>query len=172
MSLRSPDQSVNGAEGGSLAEYIRRRRVELDLTKAEAARRAGVSRRTWHEVEAGDRTTSTAVTLAQFDQALQLPEGTLWRLTASSTVQAAEDLKRRAIALVRSMSHAELEYFVAHRGAETLVAKLDAMSDELRQLRQSQETMVKDLSRDDGSRESVDSTHGGMGPGRRPGSDT
>jgi DNA-binding XRE family transcriptional regulator len=158
--LRSPDQKDQGVDD-SLATYIRRRRIELDITKAEAARRAGVSRRTWHEVEAGDRTTSTAVTLAQFDQALQLPEGTLWRLTASSTLQAADDLKRRAVALVRSMSYAELEYFVAHKGTETLIAKVDAMANELRQLRLVQELLQADLSRDDGAPGSVDLAQGG-----------
>ena len=61
----------------TLSELIEERRVKLGLTKAEAARRAGVSRGTWHEVESGKRTQTLAGTLALFDSALEYRQGTL-----------------------------------------------------------------------------------------------
>jgi len=101
----------------------------MDLTKTEAARRAGVSRRTWHEIEEGQRATSSAETLAQFDQVLGFPEGTLFGMTARSEHLQVESLRQRAIAMVRLMSTDELQVFVESHGAETvqaLLAKLEA----------------------------------------------
>lgn len=37
----------------ALGAFIEERRLYLNLTKSEAAHRAGLSRRTWHEIEAG-----------------------------------------------------------------------------------------------------------------------
>jgi len=65
----------------SLGEIIEERRLELGLTKSEAARRAGVSRGTWHEIESGRRAQMLAGTLALFDSALSLERGTLRRLS-------------------------------------------------------------------------------------------
>jgi hypothetical protein len=48
------------------------------------------------------------------------------------------------------MGEQELEYFVAHHGAETLVKRLTDMSDELRSLRAAQESMRTELTRDRG----------------------
>jgi transcriptional regulator with XRE-family HTH domain len=62
-----------------LGEIIEQRRLELGLTKSEAARLAGVSRGTWHEVEAGRRTNMLADTLNLFDKALGWERGTLRR---------------------------------------------------------------------------------------------
>lgn len=61
----------------SLGDIIRERRLTIGLTKSEAARRAGVSRGTWHDVESGRRSNMLADTLNLFDQALGLPRGTL-----------------------------------------------------------------------------------------------
>lgn len=41
------------AEGGGLGEYLRARRLELGLSQAEAAERAGISETTWRNVERG-----------------------------------------------------------------------------------------------------------------------
>src|SRR3982750_1873684 len=56
---------------------IEERRLSLGLTKSEAARLAGVSRGTWHEVETGKRTNMLADTLNLFDKALAYERGTL-----------------------------------------------------------------------------------------------
>lgn len=148
MTPTSPDQTARNGQSDSLAEYIHRRRVELDLTKAEAARRAGLSRRTWHLVETGERTDSTAVTLSQFDQALQLPEGTLWELSAKSTIQAAKTLRQQAIALVRSMNDSELRFFIEHNGAESLQSKVDELTRDHERLKLIVENLTRDLPRE------------------------
>ena len=69
-------------ESDEIGAMIRRARLAKDMTKADAARAAGVSRRTWHEIEEGQRVGTTARTLACFDQALGFDEGTLWALTS------------------------------------------------------------------------------------------
>lgn len=56
---------------------IEERRLQLGLTKSEAARLAGVSRGTWHEVESGKRVNMLADTLNLFDKALGYERGTL-----------------------------------------------------------------------------------------------
>lgn len=114
---------------------IRERRIGLDLTKAEAARRAGVSRRTWHEIEDGLRATSSAETLAQIDQVLGFPEGTLFAMTARSAHDRVEALRAQAIEFVRLMSSDELQIFVDTHGAETvgtLLGRLEANIESLR----------------------------------------
>jgi len=63
-----------------LGGIIEDRREELGLTKAQAARIAGLSRSTWHEVETGQRTQTLADTLNLFDKALRYPRGTLRRV--------------------------------------------------------------------------------------------
>jgi transcriptional regulator with XRE-family HTH domain len=61
----------------TLGEMIEEKREALGLTKSEAARLAGVSRGTWHEVESGKRTNMLAGTLDLFDKALGYERGTL-----------------------------------------------------------------------------------------------
>jgi transcriptional regulator with XRE-family HTH domain len=63
----------------TLGEMIEERRLSLGLTKSEAARLAGVSRGTWHEVETGKRKNMLADTLNLFDKALNYDRGTLNR---------------------------------------------------------------------------------------------
>lgn len=130
----TPDQTSEVATL-TLGEYVRERRVALDITKSEAARRAGVSRRTWHEVEEGLRAHSTAVTLAQFDQALQLPEGTLYAMTARSSNYQIEALRQRAIDLVRLMTTGELEAFVRSNGTRTVWDAIQQMERDIAELR-------------------------------------
>jgi transcriptional regulator with XRE-family HTH domain len=67
---------VNEAE---LGRYIEQKREDLGLTKAAAARAAGVSRSTWHEIEAGRRLNILAETLHKFDRALGLDHDHLRR---------------------------------------------------------------------------------------------
>ena len=44
-----------GQEEPTLGTLVEARREELGLTKSEAARQAGISRGTWHEIETGKR---------------------------------------------------------------------------------------------------------------------
>lgn len=124
-----------GGAATAIGLMVRERRIALDLTKAEAARRAGVSRRTWHEIEDGQRATSSAETLAQIDQVLDLPEGTLFAMTSRSAHDKIEALRQQAIDLVRLMSSDELQVFVDTHGVETvqtLLARLEAQVEGLR----------------------------------------
>jgi transcriptional regulator with XRE-family HTH domain len=57
----------------SLATKLRERREELGLSKVEAARRAGISRTTWHELEEGMRDGAHVGTLRQIAAALEMP---------------------------------------------------------------------------------------------------
>lgn len=157
---------VSPSEGPDLPRFIRERRVALDLSQAEAARRAGVSRRTWAEVESGVRTTSTALTLAQFDQALQLPEGTIWRMTAAHAVNRAEHVKKQVMDLVRTMSLEEQEYLLAHRGTESIADRLDFIVKELSHLRQAHDALVKELANDRPTAPSVEGPRGQAGRSR------
>lgn len=124
-----------GGAAESIGEYVRERRLALDLTKAEAARRAGVSRRTWHEVEEGTRPTSSAETLSLFEQVLDIPPGTLFAMTPKSEHARVEALRARAVALVRLMSTDELELFVESHGVDTLQSMLRQLAVDVAALR-------------------------------------
>lgn len=130
--------NVDGSDPVALGAYISQRRIHLDLTKSEAARRAGVSRRTWHEIEDGQRVRSSPQTLALFDQALQLPEGTLYAMTRRSADHRVETLRQRAINLVKLMSTDELNVFVDSGGHETIPQQIAQLQLEVRALRREQ----------------------------------
>lgn len=124
-----------GGQATAIGLMVRDRRIALDLTKAEAARRAGVSRRTWHEIEDGLRATSSAETLAQIDQVLGLPDGTLFAMTSRSAHDRVEALRQQAIDVIRLMSSDELQVFVDTHGVDTvqsLLARLEAQVEGLR----------------------------------------
>lgn len=119
----------------TIGEFIRERRLALDLTKSEAAQRAGVARRTWHDIE-DDKRTATELTLRQFDQALQLPEGTLWAMTAQSANQQIEALRQRAVTIVYGMTTGRLQEFVeTSGGVDSLRAELQAIRATVEELR-------------------------------------
>jgi len=104
----------------ALGAFVRDRRIELDLSQSEAARRAGVSRRTWCEIEGGQRPRPSALTLNQLDQVLELTEGTLWSMTQQSSVRQADALRQRAINIIKSWTTEELLVFIESQGTETL----------------------------------------------------
>lgn len=142
--------SLEGTTAKAIGETIRDARVRLDMTKAEAARRAGVSRRTWHEVEEGTRPASSAETLALFDQVLGFDEGTLFAMTSRSTNRRIEGLRQQAIDLVKLMSSDDLELFVASRGQETVSAQLADLQHQLVALRQELAPRIEEAARDAG----------------------
>jgi len=87
-------------------------------------------------------------TLSQFEQALQLPEGYLYALTVRSGRQEVEDLRQRAIGLVKLMAPEELQVLIASRGTENLRSLLlDLKADNDAMLRQLTEldTAVEEL---------------------------
>jgi DNA-binding XRE family transcriptional regulator len=55
----------------TIGQIVEQRRLDLGLTKAAAARRAGVSRGTWHELESGHRPNMQPDTMHQIDVADQ-----------------------------------------------------------------------------------------------------
>ena len=80
-----------------LPDFIRQRRTFLDLSRSEAARRAGLSRRTWCDVEDGVRPNAALTTLSQIEQVLQLPEGTLYAMTGHSGNRQLEKIRQKAL---------------------------------------------------------------------------
>jgi transcriptional regulator with XRE-family HTH domain len=128
--------TATNLEAGSarlIGTTIRDARLALKLSKTDAALKARISRRTWHEIEAGTRTSSTAETLAAIDRALGFRPGTLFAMTAQAADAETESLLAEAIEIVRRMSgdRAELEAFVRSEGRETVHARLDAMERQL-----------------------------------------
>lgn len=118
-----------------IGDTIRDARVARDLSKAEAARLAGVSRRTWHEIEEGQRPTPGATTLACFEQVLGIDEGTLYAMTPASVTNRVETLRRQAIEMVKRMSADDLDVFVSSQGVDTLRSTLNEMRATLNELR-------------------------------------
>ena len=91
----------------TLGEIIEARRLELGLTKSAAARLAGVSRGTWHEVEGDKRTNMLADTLNLFDVALRWDRGTLRRISrplATSTPNDDSALRQRLATYADTLS--------------------------------------------------------------------
>lgn len=129
MTTHSPEQLIG--------ETIRNARVALRLNKSDAAVRAGISRRTWHEIEAGQRPTSTPQTLAAIDRVLGFREGTLWGMTAQAADIETQQLLDEAIEIVRQMSgdREQLEAFVRSAGRESVHARLDELERQLAALR-------------------------------------
>jgi transcriptional regulator with XRE-family HTH domain len=87
-----------------VADVIRRRRAQLGVSQIEAARMAGISRRTWGQIELGHRVGNKA-TLYKIAEALQLPPESLW--SAVITEDAADDLgeiRRELIAMVKQLT--------------------------------------------------------------------
>jgi DNA-binding XRE family transcriptional regulator len=85
MIMHEPVQQQQPVPGPRLGKLIEERRHQLSLTKAEAARRAGINRGTWHDAETGTRTTMMPDTLNLIDLALQWEPGTLYRMTRPET---------------------------------------------------------------------------------------
>src|SRR5262245_42361147 len=95
-----------------VSETIRTARVGLGISKTQAADAAGGSRRTWHELEEGQRATTTAETLACIDETLRFTPGTLLAMTNRSANVELEALRQAAIEVIRRWSGPELERFV------------------------------------------------------------
>jgi transcriptional regulator with XRE-family HTH domain len=92
-----------------IGKAVRQRRVHLRLSQAAAAQKAGVSRRTWSEIELGHRR-CTERTLAGVEMALELPPGALAELRpAPAPVDDVVPLQRRLVELIPTLSRTELQ---------------------------------------------------------------
>lgn len=114
-SVASMHTSPPDTRPGVLASIIRERRLELGLSKSAAARKAGVDRGTWHDIENGTRTNMQPVTLNQIDVALDWEVGHLRRLARpldSPQDDVEEQLRRKLIALAGSLSGDKLRQAV------------------------------------------------------------
>jgi transcriptional regulator with XRE-family HTH domain len=130
--VATTEQGSNGTADEPTGQIIHDRRVFLDLSKNEAARRAGVSRRTWHEIEEGRRLRVSELTLRQIDQILGFEEGTLWATMKPANQPSIEALRTEAIGLLRMMTAPELRDFIEDcQGTSTLRAEVAAMRAEL-----------------------------------------
>lgn len=109
--------ATNVPDGGpNLGAIIGERRESLGLTKSEAARRAGLSRGTWHGVESGQRTNMLAGTLDLFDQALAWERGTLRSLSSGRRVAAGDQTagRRRLVELAATMTPEQVQTVVSY----------------------------------------------------------
>jgi transcriptional regulator with XRE-family HTH domain len=127
--------NVHLDDAQAIGRLVRSRRLALDMTKSEAARRASVSRRTWHEIEEGQRSTTTAETLVLFDQVLGLEEGFLLAMTAKGRNAEVEQLRRRLAELARHMTSDELRQLV-ERAEGRRTATLDEVRRDINEVRE------------------------------------
>jgi transcriptional regulator with XRE-family HTH domain len=110
-----------------LGTVVRNRREQLKITQSEAARRAGLGRTTWIEIEQGKRPQALPATLDRIDEALEWEPGTLRSLLGRTTPGAANyayastnALRQELIAFSSTLSGAQVEQVV--RFIHTLVA--------------------------------------------------
>lgn len=115
----------------SLADIVITRRTELGITKAELARRAKITRSTIHEIENGTRRTIQTATSQALDRALELPPGSLRRLTTESIVLEA---KSRSVFISSASENRSLEVALLELLAQ-VIARLDSQTSEIAALR-------------------------------------
>lgn len=100
-----------------LATFVRERRLELGLSIAGAARKAGVDRGTWYDIESGTRTNMLPATLNRIDKALDWELGHLRRLARPLEGQEGDyedQLRRKLIAFAGSLSVTQLQSAVEY----------------------------------------------------------
>jgi transcriptional regulator with XRE-family HTH domain len=102
-------------EAGTLGAYVGERRRFLGLTQAEAAQRAGMNRRAWQEIEAGNRV-GPEERLQRIEEVLDLSPGILRAMQPTNESRELERLRARAVAMLRVMSTSELETFIGEYG--------------------------------------------------------
>lgn len=142
--------------GGDIGALIHAQRVRLDLSKSEAASRAGVSRRTWHEIEEGQRPGPTAQTLSLFDQVLELEPGTLFAMSTKGANREIEQLRQRAAALISTLGLIELQTLVEQAedaAAGDMRLALASLRGDLDALRAEVRSLIQASGGDQGSRQ-------------------
>lgn len=103
-----------------LGEVIRNRREQLKLSQVAAAKRAGISRSTWIELEAGVRPEPQSSTLDRIDTALDWKPGTLRSLVGRTTPAVDNYLyattnanRQRLVAYSTTLSAVQIEQVLA-----------------------------------------------------------
>jgi transcriptional regulator with XRE-family HTH domain len=124
--------SLTNGMAEAVGATIRQARIGLDQTKADCARAAGLSRRTWHELEEGQRLTTTVETLTQIEDVLGLEPGALYRMTGEPQYAEAEALRARAWEILQRWSVDDLQHWIETEGVESFRASVRADIDELR----------------------------------------
>lgn len=95
----------------SISDVLREHRERLGLTKTEAALRARVARKTWHEIEAGTRNMPHQQTLTRIEQALDMEPGSLRSddrdnpLPVSKRIQLLEETLGAALLAIKSLEN-------------------------------------------------------------------
>lgn len=85
------------------AQLIHRRRTELGISQDEAAKRAGIARRTFQEVESGQRRPMVR-TLFKLDTALGLEPGDLAALDTEPDDPALAPIVNELVGMIRSFT--------------------------------------------------------------------
>jgi transcriptional regulator with XRE-family HTH domain len=126
-----------------IARTIRLRREQLDLNQTTAADQAGLSRRTWNEIENGHRRPK-ADTLARIEAVLVMPEGSLAALEVVQPTDELMALRRELVDMVQLLStREELENArldITRRRLEALQARLKQYEQEASSARQDART--------------------------------
>lgn len=110
-----------------IARTIRLRREQLDMTQTVAAQQAGLSRRTWNEIENGHRRPKPE-TVTAIETVLSMPAGTLAGLEAAQPTDELVALRRELVDMVNLLgTREELENArldITRRRLEALQARL------------------------------------------------
>jgi transcriptional regulator with XRE-family HTH domain len=108
---------------------IEERRHLLGLSKSEAARRAGINRGTWHEVEIGTRTNIMPDTLNQIEAALEWAPGTLYTLLNPQSADVVISQPDGTVTIVEGKT-TRVEQSPSAAIRHAIIATIAAMSDD------------------------------------------
>lgn len=111
----------------TIAQTVHHLRKQLRLTQADAAHLAGISRRTWSDVELGVRRSSDA-TLDKIDVALKQEPGTLRALSSEPSHEDLKAMHRELVDMVAKITDREqlrdVLKFVTQQQLDALKARL------------------------------------------------
>jgi transcriptional regulator with XRE-family HTH domain len=119
------DAEITAAE--TIARTVRQRRTQLGLTQGEAAGLAGLSRRSWSQIELGRREGRDS-TLVAVEEAIQLPAGSLLALRREPRDNELAVLKRQLVDMIHELTSVQL---VKQVRADVLRRQLAAIQAEL-----------------------------------------
>jgi transcriptional regulator with XRE-family HTH domain len=93
---------ATGVASARIPQAVRERRKQLELSQAQAAKEADVSRRTWSDVETGRRH-GNAESLAKIERALKMPAGTLTALDDDPIADECDRIRAELIDMMSSL---------------------------------------------------------------------
>lgn len=115
--------------GPRLGMLIEERRHQLKLSKVAAAKRAGINRGTWHEVENGTRTNIMPETLSLIEAALEWEPGTLFKLMHPQTADVVISQPDGTVTIVEGRT-TRVEQSPSAAMRHQLIARIAAMTDD------------------------------------------